>query len=125
MSYKTDNWKEYNNIITNLKVNDAVKVTSSNWESFWVEITNINENDIIGTVQNNLIKEHEYKIYDCIKFEIKHIKEVNKKENRFNIQSNELKNCMNLINSFKNQYGRFPTEEEFSEYLNIRYISID
>ena len=51
----TDNFKIYNLQNVNIKLNDAVKVTSSKNESFWVEVQIINENEIIGKVLNKLV----------------------------------------------------------------------
>lgn len=126
MSYFTDDWKIYNSNIINLKVNDAVKLTSSNDETFWVEIYEINDNNnIIGIIVNSLIKEHEYKIYDKLSFNINNIKELKKQENRFIVTEEDYKYFCDFIKEFKHHFNRMPTNAEVDEIANVRYSQLN
>ncbi len=121
--FMTDSWKEYNNEISGLGINDAVKITSSNWESFWVEVSVIENNGkIIGKIINDLIRQHEYKVFDYIEFEFKHIKQVNKAINRSMPNEEQMSYFKDKIREFKQRNGRNPTLEEFSRYVNINII---
>ncbi len=121
--FMTDSWKEYNNEINGLEINDAVKITSSNWESFWVEVSVIENNGkIIGKIINDLIRQHEYKVFDYIEFEFKHIKQVNKAINRTMPNEEQMSYFKDKIREFKQRNGRNPTLEEFSRYVNINII---
>jgi hypothetical protein len=106
----TQDFKIYNiHNNTQIKINDAVKITSMpQYESFWVEVISVKNNDseddtlngpvveIIGSVQNILEREHLFNTNDIIKFNHKNVKEHKKEKDRFNLSNLDYK--QNFIN---------------------------
>ncbi len=78
MTIVTDKFYVFNHNITNLRINDDVKVTSPKNENFWINIIDIDGERIIGVVMNNLLRKHKYNKDDIIECQIKHIRAVYK-----------------------------------------------
>lgn len=118
----TDNFKIYNLQNVDIKLNDAVKVTSSKNESFWVEVQIINDNEIIGKVLNKLVLNSNYSLDDIIKFNKNNIKIINKSENRLRVPPNLKNEIIRFIAVFNAVHNRNPTEYEFEKYYNTKLI---
>ncbi len=105
-----------------INVGDAVKITTSpQYESFWVEVERIDNLLITGSVQNNLVREHDFNLNDVITFSVSNVKEYKKKEDRFKIDNLDeeyrfklyLSNILNM------------SIDEFDKTLNIQYVEKD
>lgn len=115
----------------NVTSGDAIKITSfPQNESFWVSIDRIitnrtnNEVTFYCTVQNQLIKLHNYNYLDKIFIKgKKFIKEHKTHNQRFNPTSNEINILIQHIQQFISEYGRIPNNNEFEHFINTRLIN--
>ncbi len=105
-----------------INVGDAVKITSSpQYESFWVEVERIDNFTITGSVQNNLVRKHDFNLNDIITFNVSNVKEYKKKEDRFKISNldEEYRFKLYLANLLNMSI------DEFDKTLNIQYVEKD
>jgi hypothetical protein len=111
---------EYNdsNIMSkDIKRGDAVKITSQpQTESFWVEINSVDGDTITGSVQNHLIRPHEYNVNDIISFDKKNVREHKPETERFNLTNLSREDIIRLILGANSGM----TPEQFDRTLNIR-----
>lgn len=119
-SQKFKSYNTHNRV--NIKVNDAVKVTSEpQYESFWVEVRSVNEEtkEITGSVENILQRRHRFNHTDIISFYKKNIKEYKKEEDRFNLDKID----SNAINNILAAAVLNMSLEDFEKFINTKNIS--
>lgn len=111
----------------NITIGDAIKITSyPQYESFWVSIDRIIRRNnfevtFYCTIQNQLIKQHNYNYQDQIIIKgKKFIKDHKTYQQRFNPTSNEMIELIQQIQNFITENNRIPNEYDFEHYINTR-----
>lgn len=106
-----------------IELNDAVKITSKHNESFWVVVKSINGDIITGTVNNMLLRNHDYNEGDNISFNKNNIKILNKLENRNTIENNYKEKLIKFVNLFIDIHKRKPSLFEIERFINTKIIN--
>lgn len=114
-------FREYNtHNEVNIKVNDAVKITSTpQMESFWIQVELVNGDTISGSVQNHLVREHAFNVNDIISFDKKNIKEHKLEKDRFNLSGVDPDYMKRVLLAAALNMSI----EEFDRTLNIKQVT--